>query len=159
MDPQFFARLFNTLTVSLNRNAATSTPYFQTWGKTSARRLGIAGQWRNPSNYGPPQFNFTNYGSQLNDGNPTHSAVQTTQLWTRLHVRRGKHNLTFQGQFTRYDTNLLTDSNGRGTFTFKGSNTAQMAQRVGVPKRDMTSPIFCWAFRKPTPSTTAPIVL
>jgi hypothetical protein len=132
----FSTRLFNTLTATLNRNAATSSPYFETLQQTlgaNAPNFGVAGQWPNASNYGPPQLNFTNFGSQLNDGNPTHTAVQTTQLLDSLQVRRGKHNLTFQGQFTRYDTNLLTDNNGRGTFTFNGSSTAQMVNGAVVP--------------------------
>jgi trimeric autotransporter adhesin len=129
----FSPRLFNTLTATLNRNSASSTPYFQTLGQNIGGQLGIEGQWQNPSNYGPPQLSFTNFGSQLNDGNPTKSAVQTMQLLDALSVRRGKHNLTFQGQFTRYDTNLLTDNNGRGTFTFNGSSTAQIANGAAVP--------------------------
>jgi len=129
----FSPRLFNTFTVTLNRNAASSTPYFETLGQNIGAQLGIAGQWANPSNYGPPQLNFTNFGSQLNDGNPTKSAVQTMQLQNQLSVRHGKHNLSFGGQFTRYDTNLLTDSNGRGTFTFNGSSTAQILNGVTTP--------------------------
>ena len=124
----FSTRLFNTLTTTLNRNAASSTPYFQTLEQTlgsSAPSFGIAGQWPNPSNYGPAQLNFTNFGSLLNDGNPTRSAVQTMTLQDQLSVRRGKHNMSFGGNFVRYDTNLLTDSNGRGTFQFNGSQTAE----------------------------------
>jgi trimeric autotransporter adhesin len=120
----FNQRLFNTFTVTLNRNATSSTPYFETLGQNIGAEAGIAGQWQNPSNYGPPQLNFTNFGSQLNDGNPTKSSVQTTQLQDTLSVRRGKHNLQFGGQYTRYDTNLHNDSNGRGTFQFNGSSTA-----------------------------------
>ncbi len=132
----FSPRLFNTLTATLNRSAATSTPYFETLERTlgtSAPNFEVNGQWPNASNYGPPQLNFTNFGSQLNDGNPTHSVVQSMQLLNALNVRRGKHNLTFQGQFTRYDTNLLTDNNGRGTFTFNGSSTAQIVNGGVVP--------------------------
>jgi hypothetical protein len=91
-------------------------------GQNIGGQLGIAGQWPNSINYGPPQLNFTNYGSQLNDGDPTKSAVQTMQLNEALSVRRGKHNLQFGGQFVRYDTNLINDSNGRGTFSFTDQN-------------------------------------
>ncbi len=136
----FSPRLFNTLTVSLNRNAPSSTPYFQTLGQNIGSQLPITGQWPNASNYGPPQLNFTNFGangSALNDGNPTRSAVQTMQLQNSLQVRRGKHNLTFQGQFARYDTNLINDSNGRGTFSFNGSSTALAGAVPGTTGFDL----------------------
>ena len=74
---------------------------------------------------GPPTLQFTNYGS-LNDGYPTKNATQSGGFNDNLSWRRGKHNLQFGGLFTRYDTNLLNDSNGRGSFQFTGSQTSQL---------------------------------
>ncbi|HEY4362675.1 MAG TPA: carboxypeptidase regulatory-like domain-containing protein [Bryobacteraceae bacterium] len=121
----FSSRLFNSLSGTFNRNNTVGTPFFQTLGTNIASQLGIAGPSGNPANFGPPTLQFTSY-TGLNDGYPTKNAVQTAGFTDTLSVRRGKHNLQFGGGFTRNDTNLFNDSNGRGTFQFTGSQTAQL---------------------------------
>lgn len=119
----FTARLFNTFQVGLNRNATTGTPYFQTLGQNIEQELGINGFWNDPLNYGIPSVNFQNYQT-LSDGYPSKSIVQTLQAQNSLSWRKGKHNLQFGGQFQRYDTNLLVDNSGRGSFSFTSAATA-----------------------------------
>ena len=127
----FNQRLFNTATVSLNRNANSATPYFQTLGQDIGTQLGIAGQWANPENYGPPTIGFKNFGS-LTDGYPTHTVAQTTGVNDTLSIRRGKHNLSIGGLLNRQDNNNLMDSGGRGSFSFNGTNTAQIVNGFAV---------------------------
>ncbi len=121
----FSSRLFNTLSGTFNRNNTLGTPFFETNGVNVAAQLGIAGPANDPKNFGPPTLQFTNYAS-LNDGYPTKNAVQTGAFTDTLSVRRGKHNMSFGGGFTRNDTNLYNNSNGRGTFQFTGGQTAQL---------------------------------
>jgi len=128
----FSQRLFNTLTVSLNRNRGTATPYFETLGQNIGAQLGIAGQWQDPSNYGPPSISFKNF-TGLTDGYPNLTVSQTTSVQDSLSIRRGKHNLQFGANVNRQDNNLLLDSSGRGSFQFTGTSTAQIVNGSPVP--------------------------
>ncbi len=117
-------RSFESVTINFNRNTAIATPYFETLGQNIAQQLGIAGPSSDPRNFGPPSLGFTNY-SGLNDANASRSAVETYGITDTLTLRKGKHNLSFGGGYTHYLTNLITDSNGRGSFNFSGLSTAQ----------------------------------
>ena len=57
-------------------------------------------------------------------GIPTTTAVNTLNLSESFTYRRGKHNWGWGGQWSKAMTNTLTDSNGRGTFTFSGLSTS-----------------------------------
>ena len=117
------SRMFSNFTIGFNRNYSQTVPYFETLGLNAESQLGIAGASKDPRNAGPPTLNFTNYGS-LTDGNPTQSAVNTLNLSESFTYRRGKHNWGWGGSWSKAMTNTLTDSNGRGTFTFSGLSTS-----------------------------------
>ncbi len=125
-------RSFESVTISFNRNTAIATPYFQTLGENIAQQLGIAGPSSDPRNYGPPSLSFTNY-SGLSDGVASHSAVESFGATDMLTMRKGKHNFSFGGGYTHYLNNLITDSNGRGSFSFSGLSTAQYVNGRTVP--------------------------
>ena len=116
----FSPRLFSNFTIGFNRNYTQAVPYFETLGVNAASQLGIVGASPDPRNYGPPALSFTNY-SGLTDGNPSTTAVNTLTLSESFTYRRGKHNFGWGGGWSKAMTNTITDSNGRGTFTFSGT--------------------------------------
>ncbi len=125
------SRAFSNFTIGFNRNYNLTVPYFQALGVNTASQLGIVGASPDPRNFGPPSLNFTNYGG-LNDASPTTSAVNTLNLSESVTYRRGKHNWSWGGQWSKSMTNTITDSNGRGTFTFSGLSTSNF-DAAGLP--------------------------
>jgi len=120
----FGTGMFQNFTATFNRNTNLTTPFFAN-GADVAAALGIAGASSNPINFGPPTLTFTNFGS-LTDGSPSQSVFYNFGFTEALSIRRGKHNWTFGGGYTRYFRNTFTDSNGRGTFNFTGLATSQL---------------------------------
>lgn len=118
----FGARSFQTLTVGFNRNTSNTVPFFA-FGADTATQLGIQGTSPDPRNYGPPTLSFTNYGS-LTDGSPAVSAVSTYSISENVSFHKGKHNFQVGADYRRYLNNIVTDANGRGTFTFTGLSTS-----------------------------------
>jgi hypothetical protein len=116
-------RMFSNFTIGFNRNYSLTVPYFETLGVNAASQLGIFGASPDPRNFGPPSLNFTNYGG-LTDGSPSTSAVNTLNLSETFNYRRGKHNWSWGGQWSKAMTNTIADSNGRGTFSFSGLSTS-----------------------------------
>lgn len=116
------AESLNIVTFAFNRNRSTLVPYFA--GKTDvASALGINGVSSNPSNYGPPNLTFTNYAS-LADGSPSQNAAQYASVQDAYTIVKGSHTLSAGMSYRRTDLNTITDSNGRGTFSFSGIDTS-----------------------------------
>lgn len=111
--------------VSFNRNRNQTTPFFA-YGPDVAAELGIAGTSTNPVDYGPPNLNFTNFGS-LSDGQPILTRNQSQGLTESVILSRGKHTLTVGAQYSRNDTSTTTQQNGRGTFNFNGEATSELS--------------------------------
>jgi hypothetical protein len=125
--------LFSNFTIGFNRNENLTVPYFQTLGVDVASQLGIQGASSDPRNYGPPSLSFTNYAG-LNDGTPATSAVNTFNLSEQVTYRHAKHNFSWGAQWSKNMTNTISDSNGRGAFTFSGLATSNFdAQGLPVP--------------------------
>jgi len=119
---RFGARSFETLTLTFNRNTSTTTPFFAN-GPNVAANLGISGTSQNPLNYGPPNLSFANYNG-LSDATASRSAVESFGLNDSYSIHVGKHNWSFGGGATHFLNNLITDQNGRGSFSFTGLSTA-----------------------------------
>lgn len=120
----FGAGKFNNLTGTFNRNTNNALPFFA-FGPDVATQLGIVGASSNPINFGPPNLSFTNFGA-LTDGSPSDSAVYSFGFTDNLLLRKGKHNWSFGGGYSRNFQNTVTDANGRGTFTFTGLATSAL---------------------------------
>jgi trimeric autotransporter adhesin len=116
--------------VDFNRNRNETTPYFA-YGPDVAAQLGIAGTSTNPVDYGPPNLNFTNFGS-LSDSNPILTRNQSQKLTESVILKRGEHTLTYGMQYGRSDLSTQTQQNGRGTFNFTGEATSALGSN-GVP--------------------------
>jgi hypothetical protein len=118
----FTRMLSNSLNYTFSRMTQESDPYFA--GRENvAADLGILGTSQQSTNWGPPNLSFTNYGS-LSDGNYSLNRNQTCSLGDSLAWTHRTHNLTFGGDYRRQQQNQLSDSNGRGAFSFSGSATS-----------------------------------
>ena len=109
--------------VAFNRNRNETTPYFA-YGENVAAELKISGTSANPVDFGPPNLNFTNFGS-LSDANPVLSRNQSQNLTESVILSRGKHTVTLGALYGRNDTSTTTQQNGRGTFNFNGQATSE----------------------------------
>lgn len=122
-----WTRNFNPATissarVSFNRNRNQTTPFFA-YGGDVAGELGIAGTSPNPINFGPPNLNFTNYGS-LSDGTPVLTRNQGETAGESIILARGSHTFTLGLQYGRNNLSSRTDPNGRGAMNFTGQATS-----------------------------------
>jgi hypothetical protein len=121
----FNLHVISTLRYSYSRNSALSTPYFSNLpGGNIAGLLGIQGTDQSPLAWGPPSISFMSSGTLgLSDAvyrfsHPQTSAIGDTVLWVK-----GTHEFQFGGDFSRRQTNLLSQSNPRGSLQFNGSTT------------------------------------
>ncbi len=126
----YSATLIQTVRVRANRNTSDLVPYFA-YKDNVAAQLGIQGAAQDPINYGPPNLSFTNFG-RLSDGSPSlrrdlNLTFGASYIWIR-----GKHNWSAGGDVSRVMTNLRTDQNARGTYTFSGIATSKLDAN-GVP--------------------------
>jgi hypothetical protein len=110
--------------VDFNRNRNQTTPYFA-YGPDVAAELGIAGTSENPLAFGPPNLNFTNFGS-LGDSNPILTRNQSQKLTQSVILVRGNHTFTLGVQYGHNDLSTQTEQNGRGTFNFTGQATSAL---------------------------------
>ena len=120
----FGAGKSNSLGGSVNRNSSLTTPFFAN-GPNVAAQLGIQGTSSNPINFGPPSLSFTNFAA-LGDASPSQGDVYNLGATDTFSLRKGQHNWSFGGGYTRYFNNTYTDANGRGTFTFTGLATSAL---------------------------------
>ncbi|MEO5924033.1 MAG: TonB-dependent receptor [Bryobacteraceae bacterium] len=125
---RFTSRVANTLALTFSRTRQTQTPFFANTVNV-AGNLGIQGTSQNPVNWGPPNLNFTNYGG-LTDGTYSLNRNQTVGLTNTLTISHGRHNLSIGAEYRRQQLNPLSDSNGRGTYTFTGLATANLVNGV-----------------------------
>ena len=119
--------LVNTFSAAINRNNTNNLSYFS-FGTNVAAEFGINGVLATPPTYGPPTLSFTG-GSQLaplNDNTPSTNHSTTFTLTDSLAKTKGKHNVAVGITGSKRETNSLTASNARGTFSFTGVNTEQI---------------------------------
>jgi hypothetical protein len=121
----FTQRLFNRLSYNFSRNTSTSTPYWANRANLSAQ-LGINGNYQAPSFWGPPSLSFAGGSSiaGLSDGSTSIGRSQSSRVGESLIWMKGKHNLTFGVDVNRQQSNPISQSNARGSFTFTGAQTA-----------------------------------
>ncbi len=119
----FTTHLINSAGVNFSRNSTSTNPYFANFQNVSGL-LGITGNDQNPAFWGPPKLSFANGFSSLSDGSTTLGRVQTSSVNESVKWYKGKHNMTFGGNFRILDNSPLSEQNARGTFMFTGGNTA-----------------------------------
>lgn len=115
-------RLYSNLGVTYSILTTRITPFFDGRENVSGD-AGIAGNNQQPMNWGPPSLNFASGTYPLSDGQASHNRNQTVGLSEVVSWYRGRHNVTFGGDFKRLEFNYLSQSNPRGTFQFTGAAT------------------------------------
>ena len=116
----FTPRFFTNLGYQYSRQSIRLTPYFDN-RENVAGAAGISGNNQEPVNWGPPSLNFAGGISGLADGLPSFTRNQTSGVSVDSLWNRGRHNVSFGGDFRRQQFNLLSQQDPRGAFTFTGA--------------------------------------
>ena len=116
----FSPRLFTNLGYQFSRSASRFTPYFANREDVSGNAH-IAGNNRDPLNWGPPTLTFASGFSGLSDGLPAFTRSQTSGVSVDNLWARARHNISFGGDLRRQQVNLLSQQDPRGHFSFTGA--------------------------------------
>lgn len=84
---------------------------------------GITGVSTDPFDWGVPGLTFSNFRG-LSDVTPSYRNDRTLSLGETFIMSRKKHTLRFGGDYRRMWTDLRSNTNPNGTFTFTGFRTA-----------------------------------
>ena len=125
-----FGAITDNLRVNYNVNH-TSSANLYAFQQDIAGLAGITGVSRNPFDWGLPNLAFTNF-TGLTDVQPSDRRDQTVQIQNGMIWNRRRHGLRWGGDFRWIQSNLQTDQNARGSFTFTGARSALMSQGVPV---------------------------
>ncbi len=123
----------NSLRFVYNRSSNNTTNNF-TNVNNIAGQLGITGVSQLPADYGLPVVNLAPDFSSLQDLTPAFRTSQTYTLSDSMTLTRGKHGVTWGGDFRRLFVDVTNAANARGTFVFTGAATGLLnAQRQLTP--------------------------
>jgi hypothetical protein len=126
--------LFLKLGYQYTRLSTHVTPYFQNLRNVSGQ-AGITGNNQDPANWGPPTLSFASGIAGLSDAKSSFNRNQTSAVSYDFLLLRGRHDITFGGDFRREEFNDFFQQNPRGTFTFTGTAT-QSGASGGVDLAD-----------------------
>ena len=113
-------RFSATFRFQFGRQSTRLTPYFANRVDVSGI-AGVAGNNQEPVNWGPPALNFSGGISPLADGQYAFNRTQNSTVSYNSFWNRGRHNVTFGADVRRYQFNVLSQQDPRGTFTFTGA--------------------------------------
>jgi hypothetical protein len=117
-------RLALTFRYQFSRQSTRLTPYFANQLNV-AGSAGISGNNQEPLYWGPPGLNFSGGTSSLSDGQYSFNRTQNNTFSYNSFWNRGRHNVTFGSDIRRYQLNVLSQTDPRGTFTFTGEKTGR----------------------------------
>src|SRR5262249_46794075 len=112
----------NSLRFVYNRSSNNTVNQF-TNVNNIAGQLGITGVSQLPADYGLPVVNLAPNFSSLQDLTPAFRTSQTFTLSDSMTLTRGKHAVTWGGDFRRLFVDVTNAANARGTFLFTGAAT------------------------------------
>ena len=84
---------------------------------------GILGNDQNPLNWGPPSLSFASDLAGLSDARYGRGTTQTHIVAVESSRFRGRHNMTFGGEFRRTLNDVVGQQDPRGSFAFTGAAT------------------------------------
>lgn len=120
----YTTRFRGTFIYQFSRQSNSSLPFFS--GKENVEGIaGITGDNQNPLYWGPPSLSFGSGIAGLSDGNYAKTHNQTNNISYNSVWSHNRHNITFGGNFLFVQSNILSQSNPRGSFTFTGASTEQ----------------------------------
>jgi len=117
----FPQRIIVNWRVNYDRTRTENTNLFA-HNRNVADELGITGVSQDPVNWGPPNINFTSYGS-LSLASPSLNRNQNFNVSGSLNKIGTRHSIRTGGDVRWSQRNSQGDSNGRGTFSFTGYAT------------------------------------
>ena len=122
----FTNRTINSLRYSFSRNRTQTVPFFA-FGDDVAAELGIQRSLQQSDQLRSAE----SFLHQLRRALPTPAPVlvrnQTSGVTESVSFGKGTHNLVAGGEFRRMQLNTSTDSDARGTFSFSGVATSELA--------------------------------
>jgi hypothetical protein len=119
---RFSGRSAAVLRYQFGRQSMQLTPYFANHINVSGI-AGISGNNQEPYNWGPPALIFATGISPLSDGQYYFQRTMTNLLSFSFYRIAGRHNLSFGADARRYQSNMFSQQDPRGTFTFTGAVT------------------------------------
>jgi hypothetical protein len=127
-------RLFITTGYKFSRLRTLVDPFFASTNDLSAN-AGITGNLQDAPDWGPPSLSFASGIAGLSDGNSEFNRNRTEAVSESIEWNRGKHDVTFGGDFRRQEFNVFEQQNPRGSFTFTGAATGSDVADflIGVP--------------------------
>ncbi|HBY61752.1 MAG TPA: TonB-dependent receptor, partial [Solibacterales bacterium] len=125
------AGVINSANLAFSRARQEAIPFFA-FERNVAGELGIPGVSALPQNWGPPTLRFVNYAG-LSDGNYSLNRNQTFSVGDTLLWTKGTHTRSVGVNFRRFQTNRLSDTNGRGTWSFNGIATSTALNGAAIP--------------------------
>jgi hypothetical protein len=148
-------KLTNSLRFDFNRSR-TRTQNLYAFIDDVDSGLGISGVSTNPFDWGLPSISFADF-SGLQDTNPQLLRNQTYTISDSVVYVHGKNTWRWGGDFRRIELNTETSSNARGSFTFTGYNTSELAPtEPGQPAEQVAGTGYDFAdFLLGLPQTTA----
>lgn len=108
------------LRAGYNQSHARTTNLFA--GNDIESTLGITGVGMIPAEFGLPNLSFNNFTS-MNEVSPSDNNQRTFNVSPQMRWRRGKHNVSFGGDYHRTALTLENAGNARGSFVFTGFTT------------------------------------
>ncbi len=119
---RFNQRITGVVRYGFNRTVTETLPYF-------GRRLdvsgnsGIAGNDRDPRDWGPPALSFAGGIARLSSGSYAFDRSQSHSISFTSNWSHGRHNLAYGADYRKQQFNLLSQKDARGGFTFTGTAT------------------------------------
>ncbi len=133
-------RFAAVLRYQFSRQSTQFTPYFANRVNISGI-AGVGGNNQEAMNWGPPTLIFAGGTSTLSDGKYLFNRSQNSTFSYSSFWLRGRHNLAFGADMRRYQFNVLSQQDARGTFTFTGAAGSDFARfLLGIP--DISSIAF-----------------
>ncbi|HXZ20652.1 MAG TPA: TonB-dependent receptor, partial [Candidatus Acidoferrales bacterium] len=124
-------KLFSLLRFNYN-HLHTSTSNLYAYINNIEQDAGILGVSTNAFDWGLPILNFSDLQG-VSDPSAKRALNQTYTLSETLGWSRNKHTFRFGGDYRRILQSLRSDQNARGSFTFTGLATAQLAPCSTLP--------------------------
>ncbi len=119
---RFTPRISSVLRYEFSRGVAESVPHYSSREDVSGE-AGIAGNDRDPRNWGPPALAFASGIARLAGGTYANDRTFTNRISYTSKFILGRHVLDAGGDYARQRFDLFSQRDARGTFTFTGAET------------------------------------
>jgi hypothetical protein len=116
----FSTRHYINFGYQFSRSSSRTIPFFANRENVSGQ-AGITGNNQEPVNWGPPALNFANGISPLGEAQYGSTVNQSSGVTVDGFRALSRHNLTYGFDYRRQQTNIISQQDARGNFTFTGA--------------------------------------